>query len=459
MSEKIITGTIKIDGETVVFVCEGFRFTFVRTGDDVNSFTAPISISVDSNGYVWGVTYDERAIAIHTKYDFKINHTRILNVYNYILFKRLVNNKDALFRGIYFINGGIKTINPCRSLKRDTERERQLYKEEDSLFFVFKAQTDIKTIDIELNGEHAIWRFGNQIDSRISVDDGTSLKDGISILEVLFDNEKSLMTLYDYYAYVKTIVSFMTYRANVEFESVKLIELTEDGISYEVAESFIRTDGIVSTRRFMNSISVYSISEDSIRQMVYNAAQIDKKHKSLPIGFLPENDADFGVLTKNRVRDICSALEVEMDLAKIKASKGAELEELIEEVKNKVKEYEKNENTKIPENTYKNIFNSIGNWGDSVADRVNKAWDMYEQDIMPLEKYYKIDFNNDKMHECIAKFVSVRNRITHKGFNELDDDLAGTAIVLSALVYCMAMSRLGIEEEKIKDFMARRIIG
>ncbi len=67
MNEKILTGIIKKDNEVVTFVCDDFKFTFIRAGSNSGPIRLPLTITVDSAGYIWGMTNDDKQIAIFTK--------------------------------------------------------------------------------------------------------------------------------------------------------------------------------------------------------------------------------------------------------------------------------------------------------------------------------------------------------------------------------------------------------
>ena len=459
MKEVLLTGTITVGEEIVTFVCDDFKFTFVRAGNVTAQIRLPLTIKTDSSGYIWGTTRDDKSIAIFTKQDIVINHTCVLGTWNYIVFKIPVYDKNALFDGIRFFGGSIKSINPCHTLSRELDVEDELHKKDQCRYYVYKAYSSVKKIDIELGENKTTWIFENVVNSKLSIDEGTSLKDGTSVLRIAFEHPQSLTTMYNNYGYVSTLVAFMTYRSVVSFDRVTLVKKCEAGNSNDIADCHIKVAGNAITRKMMNSMSVHCLSENSFKNIVLNVVQVDKKHMYLPLDFLPKDDKDFCVLTKDRLRNICSALEVEMDLAKISASKDDELKNLIASVKGLIKESRDSKETHIEDRTYDNIFNSIGHWGDSVTDRAIIAWDMYTDEIVPLMNLNNIDWNAKEIHENIARFVRTRNKITHEGFNELDENLAITARLLSALVYCMAMRRLEIENDKIKDLMVRTLIG
>ena len=105
------------------------------------------------------------------------------------------------------------------------------------------------------------------------------------------------------------------------------------------------------------------------------------------------------------------------------------------------------------------MFNSLQHWGDSVSERAVKAWQIHKDKVLSLLRVMRIEKDDKNITEEIIRFIRTRNDITHNGFKELDEGLALTSIILSALIYCMIMTRVGISDEIINDLMKRRLIG
>ena len=55
----------------------------------------------------------------------------------------------------------------------------------------------------------------------------------------------------------------------------------------------------------------------------------------------------------------------------------------------------------------------------------------------------------DISDEDINQFVKYRNNITHGSFRVMESSIAKTAYILSGLVYCAFLSRIGVSREKI----------
>ena len=169
MKEVPLTGTITVGEEIVTFVCDDYKFTFVRSGNNPTPIRFPLTIKPDSSGYIWGITNNDRPIAIFTQRALVIYHTRELQTWNYIVFKILVSDKNTLFDGIRFFDGSIKSINPYHPLSREVDVENELHKKNKCRYYVYKAYTSVKKIDIELGEDKTTWTFGNMISSKLSI--------------------------------------------------------------------------------------------------------------------------------------------------------------------------------------------------------------------------------------------------------------------------------------------------
>ena len=76
----VVTGIIKTDKGNVSFYGEDFKFTFMNADTKEE-----IVIDADENGYIWGKTYEDKAIAIYAKQSIIIKGTKVLNTWNYII--------------------------------------------------------------------------------------------------------------------------------------------------------------------------------------------------------------------------------------------------------------------------------------------------------------------------------------------------------------------------------------
>ena len=123
------------------------------------------------------------------------------------------------------------------------------------------------------------------------------------------------------------------------------------------------------------------------------------------MAIIPKNDSEVFGISVNRIRDICSSLETEIDAVGIKLTKSQELDWLIKGVKKIVKWHRKgrSEIGSLPQKTYESIFGNIRHWGDSAADRAIVAWNDHQAELEPFIKWANIKV----LPEDIEEFVKL----------------------------------------------------
>ena len=172
----------------------------------------------------------------------------------------------------------------------------------------------------------------------------------------------------------------------------------------------------------------------------------------MPISIAPQDDADARMVNVEKIRNICSALEMELDLEGVRLSANDEMKKLTNLVKEIVKEHRKG-NSPLSDKMYDYIFSNISYWSQPLAERAWEAWSQHEDEMKPFLRRYGISIERDN----IQTFVKARNNITHNGFMGISDDVSTTAFVLMGLVYCCALKRMGMEPIEIKNVMGRRL--
>lgn len=440
-NSTVVNGIIKTDKGNVTFYGENFKFTFMNADTKEE-----LVLDIDENGYIWGRTYEGKVIAIYAKRSIKIKETRVLNTWNYIISKFEGISKESIktFKGIRFKNGAIRTIYPCNALHEDFEKSK------DGIL-VYRIENDSKCYSINVGNETVSWKFGSEINQRMSIEEGESLSNGNALLDILFDNQQGYKTFYDWYGYVCDFCAFLTFRNNICFEKIFLLRETPYNVNEAFAECYVKIEGESSIRKFVNIIPISYIDNNVFKEIVMNILKQDKKHKGLPIFIAPRDDRDAIIMDVGKIRNICSALEMELDLGGVHLESSPNMNVLIETVKKYIKEHRDGKEP-LSSKAYDYIFGNISHWDQPLAERAYNAWKQHEDKMQPLLKLYSIDIDQEK----IEMFVKARNNITHNGFTGMDEDVANTAFVLMGLVYCCALTRINVSTELIKDIMGRR---
>lgn len=438
----VVTGFINTDKGSVSFYGENFKFTFMNA-----DMRDEIVIDADKKGYIWGKTFEGKVIAIYAKQSIAIKDTRVLNTWNYIISKYSNISKESIvsFKGIRFKNGVIRTIYPCNALHEDFENSK------DGIL-AYRVVNDRKNYSFNVGDKTINWIWGSEINQRMSLEEGNSLSNGNSVLDILFDKQQDYKTFYDWYGYVCDFCSFLTFRNNIFFEKIFLLRETPYNINEEFAECYVKSESDVSLRKYVNIIPISCIDDYMFNEMIMNILKHDKRHKGLPIFITPKDDRDANIMDVGKIRNICSALEMELDLGGVRIKSDPNMKNLIKTVKKDIKEHRDGQEP-LSSKTYDYIFGNISHWDQPLAERVYNAWKQHEEMMQPLLSSYGIDIDQEK----IEAFVKARNNITHNGFTGMDVDVANTAFVLMGLVYCCALTRIKMPMESIKDVMGRRL--
>ena len=441
MNNKLRAGQISAQ---VTFVAENFRFTFVSLGNK------DATLHADENGYIWGRTNDFKCIAIHTGKDIEIQFgVRIVNTWHYIILNVCSSEQQFVFNAIKFENGAIRTVNPCNALQEDFTQEEKLNCGNER-YYVYKRHNDSKEFSVLTNNEYVKWIFTSKIAQSMSIDAGASLRNDTAALLILFNEDKHLNTFVDYYRYVTDILAFLTFRRNISFEKISLEYATPEKSMISVADCYIKDPDIVETRSVTNAIRVKIIKENSVFTNLVQSAI----NGELPMSVIPEDSNAVYKMSGDTIKNICSALETELDRADIKLSKSQDLEQLIESVKNVIRQHKQEKNS-LEQKTYDVLFGSIKHWGDSLADRIIAAFSQHKNNIQPMLSWHGVTIQNQN----IIDLVKTRNDITHRAIQNIDDDVVTTAFIMYRLIYCMVLRRLGLLDSMIAVIIENRLVG
>lgn len=502
-NNAFLTGIIhNTKKQRVAFVSDKFRFTLVNTDEHMSD----VLLTPDEAGFIWGTiqtNYAHKTIAIYIGRTISFQSAFVFNTWNYIVMDKNTSfRNDGIidfsgFQGIRFINGSLKSVNPPWALHADREKEEELNKcilenaekecnDSNNLvdndnkkddhsnsrklfkYIVYREYENSKKFRISIDGHINEWIFGSKIKSKMSLEKGISLENTDSILEIRFDENVKLRTFNDYYSYLMTFLSFLTFREAVPFEEIQLLYKCDDYEFRSFGNCYINRDlehGIANRailgaasdqqRSFTNSISVHILSDESFEQIIKTILRVNEKTIDLPMAIVPADSKDASIISAEKIKSICSSLEVEMDAAGIKLSRDEELNDLISNVKDIIKKHRDSDKNGLEPKTYDSIFGSISHWGDSLADRAIKAWKQNKDFMIPWLNIKEIEIKD----EDIAALVKVRNDIIHRGFQNVEEKIGLTAYALRCLIYVLALKRMKVSDKLIKDIVIRDVIG
>lgn len=477
---KTIHGMIKQDGHQILFTSDGFKFCFYQlergtlSTDDMRLYNKTlVKLIPNDDGYVFGITSDRKGIAIYIKNEIIIYDSREVNTWNYIITKgvldvEIIDETALQFNSIRFTNGSLRSVVPCAALKEDNDSEKLLEINDAGVPLVYRMKNDSVTFATYCDDEKELWTFGSSVNKNYSVYSGYQLSNSLAVARIDFDENHTLGTFYDYYGYISTLVSFLMFRKNICFETIELLRGQPDHDLVTVAECYVKTNVDIkkmklfnvpereggSLRNFVEVLSVPMLSEDSFRTIMECIVMKDAKHVDVPTLIIPIDESDAFLFSADKIRSMCTALEVEMDASHICAEPEDNLLTLVDIVKEQVKEH-RNGKDRLLDKTYDIIFQSISHWGASLADRLIKAW---HENRVYFEKwlvYRGISITDDDLKELIK----ARNNYTHKGFSEVNENLANTTYVVRGLIYVLALKRMRIKDDYIRELISRGFLG
>ena len=94
--------------------------------------------------------------------------------------------------------------------------------------------------------------------------------------------------------------------------------------------------------------------------------------------------------------------------------------------------------------TYGLIEGSMGHWSMSASDQIKALFHIYQEE-MDLINDPEDSYGDDE----IDYFVKYRNDITHGSYRVMDLKIARMAYLLTHLVYCSVLTRIGVPRKQI----------
>lgn len=437
---ELISGVVENVQDPVLFCVptDEFRFCFM-TDAIQNAGTAikPIRLTSD-NGFVYGRTHDNHRIAIYSgERELRVYGTQTLSTGAYVISTSNLNPDDLkTFGGISFSGGTLNRVFNINGIEINYSSEEGT---------IGKFNDDSRAFDVEV-AEKQI-----HVDLRSNItftenQDGKTIKNTGVTLTFTFDCEEPINEIFTHYNTVRRVLSFMTYRKNVGFDTVSILRQAKGyDFPIETGKVLIHEDVNVELKDYQRNISVEDLG-DAFPTLVALFYGFGKNSKAPMIGFLPENEKDVICMTGDKLKAICSSLENELEYVDdIQVKENTYIEELKGLVKAYIKAY-KTEHQDFPEGAYSLINNSISYWSLSLRERLCALCQRYNAEIFALNQTNEILDD-----EAIKEFVKYRNSITHGNTKPMTTRVAETAFVLAGVVYCCVLNRIGVKNEKILE--------
>ena len=167
-------------------------------------------------------------------------------------------------------------------------------------------------------------------------------------------------------------------------------------------------------------------------------------------GYLPFDILHIIVVLKRFF--VASEDELLPEITGIKYNTIYNINELVQQVKNTVKIFRK-DNPGLGDSVYSFIFGNIKFWTLPAAEKICALFHKYDEEMLILNQP-AIIIDDD----AIKVFVKYRNDITHGSHRVLDVKIAITAHCLEGLVYCCLLERIGVERSRILEWCKDKIL-
>lgn len=419
-----ILGLADIAGKPINFCFENYCATFMSVDRSY--------INLDGE-FVFGRTINGRDVAIYkgeTRITFCGAHR--LNTNAYIISTGNMRLTDtSTFDCIEFRGGTLGKVFFCQALKRVETHS--------STRFCYDVKEDCERFEFEAGGHKCEVIIGSAIAEHFGIDGVTVSNNDVRLI-LKFSEPQCLIKAFEHIGKIKDMLAIMTFRKNVGFDEIYIHHGNQLGINSQV---FIMENKKFTEKHMMENIGIQDLRE-AMPQLLFTIYNTKDRKPSYEIGFLPSSDKDVYLIDNNKVRMICSALECELSfIDDICPQEETDLQGLIQNVKHIVKAHRKSPH-KLSSKTYDLIFSSISNWSRSANEKFCELYHRYEEEMINLN-LSEVDISD----EDISQFVKYRNNITHGSFRVMDSSIATTAYVLSGLIYCALLSRIGVSREKI----------
>ena len=432
-----LTGVLDFGSCKMPFFKNDFIFDFTTLDVSPLQHWLPAETKETNEGFVTGYTHSGHYIAVYTGQEiFRVNATSSIHTFLYITSKGNAGDMwcGQSFDGITFCGGCVDKIYHANAIESDglfTEKEITLKLNNTRKEFCFEDSNKekIKTI------------FSINVSMNRSIERGFSIKEDGQFLNVSFENKRTLKDVPIIIQNISRIISFLMFRQDLHFDKIFLTRKT-DRADYEPVAIVHLERKSETQKSITRTLSVHNLGEtcENFLSLVWN-------NSMGTTSYIPEKDSDAKMIKAIDIKEICSALEYEIDHTEgILSEEDLSLKSLVEEIKKVVKEHRNSDNP-LPQKTYDLIYGSISHWSQSLSNQIIALWQKHKDAIDAISSRISVELTDGK----IEAFVKYRNKTSHGNNLVLSQDIANTAILLECLIYCNVLSRAGMEEGNIVE--------
>jgi len=433
-------GYVEFDGHRTIFSRDGFSFQLLydKVGAEASQSTTRMK---NLEEYILGKTQENYEIAILTGAFECFSYAPCTIRTSFYMIGCTNNIADTTidkYFAIEFIGGSLDLLYKYRSSR--------IKKSEQEWLLTIDASSIESNFDYNGKKCKIIICYAPSNDS--PTDFATHLRFEFETAQVICD-------LQTYIRWAYRLVSLLLNRQNVGFDNIitySSIGQFGDGW-YPTAKCYIRNsykNGLTSHR---DGIGFEQIG-CRIGELMRIIANADSREEQFTLNFHPESDTETNFVSTDQLRNICSALEHEIEVCSdLNVPENERLKDLVSIVKKVVKEHRDGE-LPLLESTYDLIFSDLAHWGIPLRLKIISLCEKFDQILLNCRDVESSAYSDERIQE----FVKYRNKISHGTYYPMTQNVAETAIAMEALVYICILHRIGISEKELLN-LAKWVIG
>ena len=427
------TGFIIQDKEKLYFHAQDKIFYFISKGSGIVAGLMKQDLKSPDH-FLYGYTADGYQLALYTGYEErKVSVNYKLRPGVYIVSRANACRYDMTkFQAIEFSGGTLNNLYEQTRVVTKYDEEQKSYIK---TYPESRKEYEIKIKDYDCK----------LIISNIPSENSPSKMD--LFIRYEFPSELLLAEIKLIYNVLIDICRLLTNRKNVGFDAVRLFQVDEENHKWLCfADAFIDYKYDKFTNKSYKNNILFDYLGDCISNL-HTVISSDAEGKATYLmDFYADSDSDYVVLTDNKVKNICSSIECELDFVKdLKDDENENLKELIRQIKDVIKVHRKSDK-KLEDKTYDMIGSSMSHWGMANSRKIYLLYEKNEifMDILKTRTSWSCT------EEDVIAFVKYRNDVTHGRYRTVDSVIVTVSYTLMALAYACFLTRMGMQENELK---------
>lgn len=355
-----------------------------------------------------------------------------------------LTTKWTTFHAITFWGGNLNSIY-SPEIALEPENIDELLKHDGARSIKIRPWDDYThSIDLIINDAKVTLTISISQNGNVNTTSAYNLGELNTLFRFSFEKAQSFDFIEQYYSITSSLVSLLTKQNNVSFNAY-LSQRNSENLFFKTAICKINDPyDNYCVKKSHNVISLHNIMSQ-IPNLIYSI--INKETLPL-ITLLPNNNNELNRISITNIQDLCTSLEV----AYTWSHKGKEKNELINELKQKIKDTINifSENHSELDISKQTTISSAFQYLDyTLKEKILSLYVEHKDLIDSVSSRYHLSTLDEKN---IALFVKLRNAKTHSGTIDWGEN-AKIYPLLFALNYVCFLEHLGVPNESITSII------